>query len=85
MSNIDRTITVTLPRPYFSDEWETIFTTHEDVAWENTELERQRTTAVWREEPGTVGIGIGNADFFMLDHEAESVALALLAHARRNT
>ena len=57
-----RTREYVLPRP---DKDGYIATTDEQVAWENTEFERTVVSVAWIEEPGTIGLAIGDCDHYM--------------------
>ena len=73
-----RTREYVLPRP---DKDGYIYTTDEQVAWENTEFERTVVSVAWIEEPGTIALSTGDSDHYMTTDGARSVALALLALA----
>ena len=75
-----RTREYTLPRP---DKDGYITTTDEQIAWENTEFESTIKTFAWIEEPGTIGLSIGNSDHYMTTDGAHSIALALAALTER--
>lgn len=75
-----RTREYVLPRP---DKDGDIATTDEQVAWENTEFERTVVSVAWIEEPGTIGLSIGNSDHYMTTDGAHSIGLALLALAEQ--
>lgn len=75
-----RTREVVLPRPS-ADGY--ITTTDEQVAWENTEFERTVVSVAWIEEPGTIGLAIGDCDHYMTTDGALSIALALAALAEQ--
>lgn len=71
-----RTREVVLPRP---DRDGYISTADTQVAMEGTSFEHTATTAAWFEEPRTVGLVIGDGDYYMLPDGARSLGLALLA------
>lgn len=73
-----RTRELVLPRP---NKYGYITTTDEQIAWENTEIENTVKTLVWIEEPGTIGLAIGDCDHYMDTDGAYSIALALAALA----
>lgn len=75
-----RTREYVLPRP---DKDGYITTTDEQIAWENTEFESTIKTFAWIEEPGTIGLSIGNSDHYMTTDGAHSIALALAALAEQ--
>ncbi len=75
-----RTREYVLPRP---DKDGYVETTDEHVAWENTEFERTVVSVAWIEEPGTIGLQIGNSDHYMTPDGAHSIALALAALAEQ--
>lgn len=75
-----RTREYVLPRPS-ADGY--ITTTDEQVAWENTEIESNVKTSAWLEEPGTIGLSIGDCDHYMTTDGALSIALALAALAEK--
>jgi len=73
-----RTHEYALPRPDKDGE---IVTIDEHVAWENTEFESNFASVAWIEEPGTIGLAIGDCDHYMDTDGAYSIALALAALA----
>mgnify|MGYP006913878055 CR=1 FL=1 len=75
-----RTREYVLPRP---DKDGYITTTDEQVAWENTEFERNVVSVAWIEEPGTIGLSTGDSDHYMTTDGALSIALALAALAEQ--
>ena len=75
-----RTREYVLPRP---DKDGDIATTDEQIAWENTEFESNVVSVAWIEEPGTIGLSIGNSDHYMTTDGAHSIGLALLALAEQ--
>jgi len=77
---IARTREVVLPRP---DEDGYIETTDEQTAWEGTAIEYNIKTGAWIEEPGTIGLAIGDCDHYMTAEGAHSIALALAALAEQ--
>lgn len=77
---LSRTREYVLPRP---DKDGYITTTDEQIAWENTEFESTIKTFAWIEEPGTIGLSIGNSDHYMTTDGAHSIGLALLALAEQ--
>lgn len=60
-----------------------ITTTDEQTAMEGTEIEHTAKTLVWVEEPGTIGLAIGDCDHYMTTDGAHSIALALAALAEQ--
>lgn len=75
-----RTREYVLPRP---DEDSYIETIDEQIAWEGTASECNIKTGAWVEEPGTIGLAIGDCDHYMTTDGARSIALALLALAEQ--
>lgn len=75
-----RTREVVLPRP---DEDGYIETIDEQTAWEGTAIEYNIKTGAWVEEPGTIGLAIGDCDHYMTAEGAHSIALALAALAEQ--
>lgn len=75
-----RTREYVLPRPDKDGE---IVTADEHVAWENTEFESNFASVAWIEEPGTIGLAIGDCDHYMTTDGALSIALALAALAEQ--
>lgn len=71
-----RTREYVLPRP---DEDSYIETIDEQIAWEGTAIEYNIKTGAWVEEPGTIGLAIGDCDHYMTTDGALSIALALAA------
>lgn len=56
-----------------------IATTDEQTAMEGTGYDHTAKTVAWVEEPGTIGLAIGDCDHYMTTEGAHSVALALAA------
>lgn len=78
--HLARTREFVLPRP---NKYGYVTTTDEQIAWENTEIENTVKTLVWIEEPGTIGLAIGDCDHYMDTDGAYSIALALAALAEQ--
>lgn len=75
-----RTREYVLPRP---DERGYIATTDKQTSMEGTILEHAARTAAWIEDPGTIGVVIGDGDYYMTPDGARSLGLALLALAEK--
>ena len=75
-----RTREYVLPRPS-ADGY--ITTTDEQIALEGTGYDHNTHTRAWIEEPGTIGLAIGDCDHYMTTDGAHSIALALLALAEQ--
>lgn len=56
-----------------------IATTDEQTAMEGTGYDHTAKTVAWLEEPGTIGLAIGDCDHYMTTEGAHSIALALAA------
>lgn len=77
-----RTREVVLPRP---DDHGYISTDDKQVSREGTWLEHTANTAAWIEEPGLIGVIIGDGDYYTTPDGARSIGLALLALAEKET
>ena len=75
-----RTRDVVLPRPS-ADGY--ITTADEQIALEGTGYDHNTHTRAWVEEPGTIGLAIGDCDHYMTADGAHSIALALAALAEQ--
>lgn len=75
-----RTREYVLPRPSVDGY---ITTADEQIAMENTYCEHTTHTRAWIEEPGTIGLAIGDCDHYMTTDGAHSIALALAALAEQ--
>lgn len=75
-----RTREYVLPRPS-ADGY--ITTTDEQIALEGTGYDHYTHTYAWIEEPGTIGLAIGDSNHYMTAEGAHSIALALAALAEQ--